>query len=240
MAAGRAQACDYARMESLRATLPGWRPPIGLFDKPADARLRTTPLSCSQLAIATYGDPTHNDLLSSLDPVLSTAELSDHTVRRLVGRRATTAANANRICEWSQVIDRDGDEHVYGLNYQGQILVDGARQRNGTTFLFSERLYNADGLMTEERRPTRGDSAWNPSAGYTRFQSNEVQPTNHNGWDEWLPVFWARRMNLVRTQEYPKGGEVVDFDERTNAFTRTVRPLPALQIRATVQSARPG
>jgi hypothetical protein len=191
-----------------------------------DARLSSTPLSCGQLSAATYGDPTHNDLMSALDPNGTTAKLSDHKLRRLVGYRAVTATSGNRICEWSQMVDRDGEQHFFGLNFRGQILVHAIQERapaqgGGANFIFDETLYTADGMVAEQRRPVRGAPLWQTADGYTRFDYQEIDPTNNSGWDEWLPVFWARRMNVVRVEEHPRTGEILDFDEAADAFVKS-------------------
>lgn len=223
--------CNYSRMEQLRTELPGWTPPVEYFESPAatariDLPLASTPLSCQQLSAAVYGDPTHNDLMSTLDPVEQTPELSDHIVRRIVGRRPITGANGNRICAWTQMRDRDGDLHVYGMNFRGQILVDAVEVRPAAgppasgTFLYSETLYNPDGMPMQRRRTVRGLQQWRPIDGYDRFTFDEIDPTGNRGWDEWLPAFWARRMNLLRLDVHPRGGQVVDFDENARAFAR--------------------
>jgi RHS repeat-associated protein len=226
--------CDFNRMESLRTELPGWKPPVAYFDAPVRhpqvaSRLFRTPLACEQLAAGTYGDPTHNDLMTSLEPITATPALFDHTARRIVGRRAVTAADANRICAWSQVTDRNGDSRYFGLNFMGQILVNAVRERKGTGFVFSETLYTADGMVAVQRRPQRGTRPWQPSDGYTLYQYDEIDPSGHQGWDAWLPVFWSRRMNLVRIEEHPKGERVLDFDEKSQDFRRTFGRYQAFQ-----------
>src|SRR5439155_489096 len=143
-------ACDYDEMEEARKKLPGWKEPIDYFDIPAmtsleEARLSSTPLACGQLSAATYGDPTHNDLMSALDPIRTTAKLSDHQVRRLVGYRVVTTTNGDRICEWSKMVDRDGEKHFFGLNFRGQILVHAIQEQapaqgGGANFIFHETL----------------------------------------------------------------------------------------------------
>jgi RHS repeat-associated protein len=221
-----ARACNYKSMESLRTELPGWKKAVPYFDPTVmhpqiGGRLFSTPLSCDQLSVATYGDPTHNDLMSSLEPIRSTPQLSDHIVRRLVGRRKITAANGNRICSWTQMTDRDGIDHYYGLNFRGQILVNAVREKSGSGFIFTETLYNADGMVTQKRRPVRGPRLWQPTDGYTLLKYDEIDPTGNRRWNEWLPVFWARRMNLLRSEEHPESGEVLSFDETTKTFATT-------------------
>lgn len=223
-------ACTFSASDKARQELPGWEKPVEYFETSfkadaEDSRLLSTPMSCEQLALGTFGDPTHNDLMSSLLPITTSAQLSDHSVFRIVGRRQTTAANGNRICAWNQLIDRNGGVHYYGMNFRGQVLVDAVQESNprgsGSDFIFSERVYNADGLVVQERRPVRGTHRWQPDDGYTRSFFDEIDPSKDKGWDAWLPVFWAHRMNLLRTEEHPAGREVLDFDEHANSFIKS-------------------
>ncbi len=216
-------ACNYGLTEKLRATLPGWREPIPYFNATVDARkggrLYTTPLTCEQLTIATYGDPTHNDLVSELEPIRNTPESFDHIVKRISGRRPVIAADGNRICAWNEVVDRNGDKRFYGMNFRGQIMVEAVRENHSRGFIFTETLYNADGMVFQQRRPMRGTNPWQASDGYTQYRYDEIDPVGSKGWDEWLPVFWARRMNLLRGEEHAKGSTVLNFDEAQGVFT---------------------
>jgi RHS repeat-associated protein len=214
-------ACNYPSTALLMSRLPGYQSTLAYTDSLASEiqpdvtrPLYRSRLTCDQLALAQFSDPTHNDLISTLEPITSTATLTDHIAIRLVGRRPTIAANTNRICSWSRLIDRDGDEHYYGLNYRGQVLADGVRQRSTSTFLFTDRLYNADGLVVQERRPSSGPQPWPAAAGYTAYTYDEIDPRGNGGWNDWLPVFWSRRMNLLRVEEHPAGINVLDDQER--------------------------
>src|SRR5439155_25549133 len=144
-------------------------------------RLFRTPLTSEQLALAQLSDPAHNDLLSTLYPVTSTPFLNDHTVSRIVGRRKFVAANANRICNWVQFINRNGDLIYHGLNYRGQVLVEALKARLGPDYIFTEHLYNADGLMVQTHRPTSGPQPWTPLAGSTILKYDEVEPLGNGG-----------------------------------------------------------
>ena len=114
--------------------------------------------------------------------------------------------NGNRICGWAKMIDRDGTVHYYGLNYRGQVLVDAVQERVSGQFVFTERRYNADGMLAQERRPQRGTTP--NSEGSTNYTYDEIDPKGRNDWNDWLPVFWSRRANLLRVTEAPLGGLV--------------------------------
>ncbi len=222
-------ACNYAAMEPARTNVPGYTDTVPYYDPiPAEThpdfclRLFRSRLTSEQLALAQLSDPTHNDLLSTLHPVVSTDFLNDHAVSRIVGRRKFVAANANRICNWVQFINRDGDGVYYGLNYRGQVLVEALKERGGLNlnYIFTEHLYNADGLMVQTRRPTSGPQPWTPLAGSTLFKYDEIEPRGNRGWNEWLPVFWSRRANLLRVEEVAAGGEVWDELEASGALVK--------------------
>lgn len=204
------KACNYDLMELRKAELPGYVPtvqyyvPVSEETQPKLERpLYRTHLTCGQLAEAHLSDPAHNDVLSSVHPITETPLTTDHFAVRIVGHRRTIAANMNRICTWTRFVDRDGDVHYYGLNYRGQILVEAIKERTSGQFIFSEKLYSADGAIFQERRPTRGPNAWTVDAGYTAYFYDEIEPQGNNGWNDWLPAFWARRMNLMRIEEHP-------------------------------------
>lgn len=222
------QACNYQLMETLRTELPSYRPTYAYTDTlPSEAHpdftrgLYRSRIGCDQLAVAQLSDPTHNDLISTLVPITSTPTLTDHVALRVVGRRPTVAANMNRICTWTQLIDRDGDIHYYGLNYRGQVLVDVVKERASNHFIFAERLYNADGLVVQERRATRGAQPWRPIDGSTVYSYDEIDSPGNQGWNDWLPVFWSRRANLLRVREQAAGAGVIDKLEPAGAGTTT-------------------
>ena len=222
--------CNYSQMAAKLKELPGYQERLPYYDvKDSEAhpnlagQLYRSRLSPEQLALAQVSDPTHNDLLSVLEPNPATPnDRKDHIAKRLVGRRHTISQNANRICAWVQMVDRDGDTHFYGLNYHGQPLVEAVKERNSASFLFTERLFNADGLVVQLRRPTRGARLWSTDAGYTAYTYNEIDPKGNRGWNDWLPVFWSRRTNLLRMVEYAAGGEVVDDNELSGTFASSL------------------
>jgi hypothetical protein len=160
---------------------------------PAD-QLRRTWLTRAQLIAAQVGDPTHNDLLSTFEADPSNKLLA--FIRHVVGRRRLVAANANRICAWAKVTDRDGNVAWHGVNYRGQVLVQADQDWTGR-FRFTERLYNADGSLVEYRRPALEGQPWQ---GRVRLTYDEIGPTAQRGWAAWLPAFWARRTNLTRVE----------------------------------------
>ncbi|MBI3183965.1 MAG: hypothetical protein HYZ28_17655 [Myxococcales bacterium] len=229
------QYCSSKRTEEARKLLPGYRETLRYFEVKAMGladQLRRSRLSCEALAWAQMSDVTHNDLLSELVPIRSTPSLTDHFAVRIVGQRARIAADANRICAWTKTYDRDGDVRYSGLNYRGQVLVDAVEEAPGQ-FLFTETLYNADGNALQERRPTRGAS-WTASDGHTSYRYDEMDsatagnnnpalPTGGHSSGlptlaplitaEDFPAFWARRGNVLRVEEHPRSGSVVDVGE---------------------------
>lgn len=213
--------CDYQRMEVLRKSLPGYREELPYYQLPPEEQhpninlpLKRTLLTPAQLIHAQVGDPTHNDLLSGV--VKDPSGTSDYVFERILGRRKLTAANGNRICSWVRYRDRDGDVHYYGLNYRGQALVDAVEEKSGV-FVITERLVNADGHVVQERKPMLVGEKWTVSKGYKAFVYDEINPFGNRGWNEWLPVFWSRRSNLIRIEEHATGGSVVNSDEDGNA-----------------------
>jgi YD repeat-containing protein len=233
-AAGSDETCHLDWLGGLRAALPGYRGVYKYYqDAPrfhvagllaAAAQLMRTPLSCDTLALAQMSDPTHNDLLSELDPIPNpgggTSEIG--TARRIVGQRVRIAADANRICGWSKVVDRDGDLHYHGLNYRGQALVNAVLERATGSFIYSERLYNADGNLVIDRRPTRGQRPWTTSDGYTLYSYDEKRLTGGSEpLNDWLPVFWSRRANLQAVTEFARGGSVTDIAQAASVVATT-------------------
>ena len=222
--AAGAGACDFARMETERARLPGYAATRAYFDV-ADPerhpdfsrRLRRTRLTPDQLIAAQVGDPASNDLVSGAQG--GGASSGPLPIRRLLGRRAQLAANANRLCAWARLADRDGVVTYFGLNYRGQVLVE-AVQTSAGAITVTERLVNADGAPVQERRPVAADAAWASPAAFTAYAYDEIVPTDDAGWDEWLPAFWSRRGNVLRTEQ--RVALVTDEDEATGAFAPSV------------------
>lgn len=214
--------CDYDKMKKLIKELPGYQETLPYFspiEQEAHPNLRgrlyRSRLTCAQLAMSQMSDPTHNDLLSDLVPVLSTKDTTDHIAERIAGHRKSVAADANRICAWTDFRDRDGDLHYYGLNFQGQVLVDAVQERTTKDFIVTEHLYNADGMVLQTRRPTRGSKPWGTPAGYTAFTYEELNPGDNEGWNDWIPVYWSRRTNLLREETIAAGGGILDEPETT-------------------------
>lgn len=218
---GDKPACSYGAMEQRRQELPGFQRTLLYTDSlsseaqphPSRPLLRSR-LTCDQLAVAQLGDATHNDLISTLTAITITTPAGSVLTKtvpvQIIGQRAQIAANANRICGWTQHTDRDGFVHFFGLNYRGQVLVDALQERDTGDYIFSERLYNADGLVVQERRPTRGPHSWTENDGYTTFAYDEIDPAGNRGWNAWLPFYWSRRMNLLRVEERAAGGQVLN------------------------------
>ena len=218
-ARSRAGGCDYETMATLERQLPGYRDFLPYFDQPdappsRPARLWRTPLAAEQLAGAQLWDPTHNDLLSGQTD--NPAKPTQPYIERIVGRRRETSKNNNRICSWVKRTDRDGDVVYFGLNYRGLPLVEAVEEKPNS-FVYVDRFYNADGNLTEERRPTRSTATWRARDGRTRWFYDDFDPTGNRGWNGWLPVFWARWHNVIRVL-VESAGDAIDVDE-TGIFT---------------------
>ncbi len=175
--------CNYGDTENLREQLPDYHPTIPYYDVPESVSLQRTRLTCEQLALAQVSDPTHNDLISTLTPITSTPITTDFVATRITGNRQKVGVNVNRICVWNRLIDRDGNNHYYGLNYLGEALVDVIQDKVTTEFIFSEALYNPDGLIAQTRRPTRGSSQWTTASGYTTYLYDDIDPNGNSGWN---------------------------------------------------------
>jgi RHS repeat-associated protein len=217
--------CDYVAMEAERLSLPGWQEFVPYYDVPEAERhpqlnrpLRRTRLSRDQLLDAQVADPAHNDLVSAI--VSGPPGSSYPVTRRILGRRRIVAANANRICSWVRQIDRDGDVIFRGLNALGQVLVEAVAEPDGQ-YVVTEMLVNADGSLVQQRRPTRTPTDWTPARGSSVLTYDEIDPSDNRGWNEWLPVFWSRRRNLIRAEERAGSG-FVDEDEAAGSFGNSV------------------
>ncbi|ADP81182.1 MauE/DoxX family redox-associated membrane protein [Pseudofrankia inefficax] len=217
--------CDYGAMEQARAQLPGWRPYVpytagdpALATPAPTTRLTRTWLSPDQLAMAQVGDPTHNDLLSALEmldvPVAGGATKQVQRPHRITGRRQLVAVNANRVCRWTSIVDRDGDLRYYGLNYRGDLLVEarldrGANPEDELAWVFLERFVTADGDPALVRAAQRG-AALDTGVATTVYTYDVIDPTGSLGWDGSLPAYWTRRRNLLREEERAAGGAAND------------------------------
>jgi RHS repeat-associated protein len=112
--------------------------------------------------------------------------------------RDRVARNANRICRWAKVVDRDGNERWYGLNYLGKSLVEAVVAAEATDgFIFTETVYNADGNAVETREPVAGTSGL--AAGYTELRYEEVVPTTPEALEQ-NPDHWSKRNNLLEVR----------------------------------------
>jgi RHS repeat-associated protein len=221
--------CDLDSTRERARQLPGWRPSVAYYDAPRPRRprvppvseLRRTWLTRDQLIAAQVGDPTHNDLSYEVAP--NPADTLTVIVSRLVGRRHLVAANANRICQWVKMTDRDALVSWRGLNYRGQQLVLAEADFAGT-YRFSEWRYNADGLVVEHRPAAL---AGQRAARTISWTYDEIDPNGQAGWNEWLPAFWARRQNVLRTELALDGPVAVDDLETGQSTASATSPLSA-------------
>jgi|GEM_PF-4364571 RHS repeat-associated protein len=218
-------ACGIEKLPQFRTSLPGYSPSIDYYDLTSlpttelatpgvsyEQQLKRTWLSCETLALAETYDVRHNDLASTWSNALD----GGYVVESMTGRRKHTAANANRICEWTRYTDRDGDEHVTGLNFQGRPLVEAVKVigAEGEQWKVAETLYNADGNVLSQRRTS--SAAWTPSTGDTRYTYQE-EPIAPNSVGTTRPLHWEKRGNVVRVWQRPRGGIVNDEEEGSGA-----------------------
>ena len=188
-----------------KKSLPQWHPelPYYRFDEPTEGSdLRRSRLTCEHLAEIHGGDATHNGLLHKPE-LFGEGELRWKLIE---GDRRSLEADLKRICAWTMVVDRDGRERVYGLNFKGLTLVEAIHEPGsvGGEYLISETLYNADGNILEQREPTRGSAAWEPEDGYVQLNYDEfLQPEGPSDWEAWLPFWWTRRDNITSIERFP-------------------------------------
>lgn len=213
-------ACQLANLPFLKSQLAGYRASFDYFTRsiPArrpdaftwtdgvdpDARLLRSRLSCEALANAQSYNVATSDLQSTWH-----LDAGTMTATPLRGWRAVTNADANRICSWTKLIDRDGDIHVYGLNFQGRQLVQGVLV--DAKWKISENLFNADGNVISQRAVTEGSDPWTRAAGDVLTQYADLTADGK----EILPANWMRRANVVRTVERPLGTSVLELSEDT-------------------------
>lgn len=167
------------------------------------------------LARAQTWDARHNDLQWTW----AKQTLGDYVATRILGRRQFMNANANRVCAWTRLTDRDGDVHVYGLNYHGRVLVDAVHV--GPEWKFAETLYNADGNVISQRTLSQSQN-WTATSGDTRYSYMDLVGTGASLVAP-LPSYWARRGNVVRIIQRPRGGTVEDEIEGAPGTTQTSR-----------------
>ena len=195
-------ACEPASMDELQATLPGVRrefeyePPTIPVGEPVLVR---SAMTCEQIARAVLSDPFHNDNLSTLKPDRTTGVLNDWKPFLVHGRRKLAAANHQRICQWTKTTDRDGRIVWHGSNFRGQTVVT-AEQLSKADWRFTDRFYNADGHLVEERWPEEDDVQ-----GRTGWTEYEYEERSHeaSAAHRLIPGYWARRANLLRVTEHP-------------------------------------
>jgi hypothetical protein len=100
------------------------------------------------------------------------------------------------------------------------VLVEAVAEPDGQ-YVVTEMLVNADESLVQQRRPTRTPTDWTPARGSSVLTYDEIDPSDNRGWNEWLPVFWSRRRNLIRAEERAGSG-FVDEDEAAGSFGNSV------------------
>lgn len=219
--------CRNQRLPALRSRLPGYRPSFEYFDLSPQTpdndsatpgidvtsfELRRSRLSCDVLARAQTSDARSNDLVWTWQND-ATGQM---VANRSLGRRKYITLNANRICAWVRDADRDGIVRFVGLNFQGRPLVD-AVQGADNLWHFAETLYNADGNVIAQRRTLPETTTWSNGRGDTRYRYlDAIQPSNPG---QPMPWHWARRSNVVKVVERPRGTSVVEYQETAGGAT---------------------
>lgn len=213
------RACNLSKLPELRTKLPGYEPSLDYFDLALPTSDLATPgvswsqqlkrsrVSCETLALSQAYDVRHNDLASTW----AKASSGGYAFETMTGRRAFNAANANRICEWVEYVDRDGDTHLSGLNFHGRPLVEAVQVAG--VWKIAETLYNADSNVLSQRR-TVSQSRWQPDSGDTRYAYHE-EPISPHSLGTTRPFHWMRRANVIRIEVRPRGGRVGDEVEGT-------------------------
>ncbi|MCC6336466.1 MAG: hypothetical protein IT380_21075, partial [Myxococcales bacterium] len=234
-------ACKEKNLPGLRTQLAGYQPSFDYFDvtlptPPSGAQaaydtvtegvdlnmaLKRSRLSCEVLAMAQTWDARHNDLEWRWEKNAQGIMVAT----RIYGRRSYTSANANRICAWTKLADRDGVHHLYGLNYHGRPLVDAVLVTVGSQqeWRIAETLYNADGNVLSRRRTMPQAASWSPTAGDTRYQYMDTWKQPNGTVMEPTPCYWSRRGNLIKVVDRPRGGTIADFLESNPAIADTTK-----------------
>ena len=134
--------------------------------------------------------------LGSSGPLWDEEDLLDH--------RARVRAEINRICTWTQVTDRNGQDRFHGLSYSGAVLAEASWDESSSAWVVREQLVNEDGRPWHLRGPTTADTPWSPSDGWRELTWG----------DPGLPPATAKatrlRGNLTRLVQTPRGGAVLD------------------------------
>ncbi len=228
--ANRVPACKNQQLPILRSRLPGYQPSFRYFDltpqtphpdsltegiNVATFSLKRSRLSCEVLARAQTSDARSNDLAWTWQMVNG-----QMVANRSLGRRKFITLNANRICAWTKELSRDGIEKYTGVNFQGRPLVN-AVMGTGNVWRFAETLYNADGNVISQRRTLPEGTPWVDGQGDTRYTYSDPLQANPAGEPvQPLAWFWARRNNLLRVVERPRGGTVTEFQETSGGNTQ--------------------
>ena len=247
--AGNVPACKPEDEPKERTRLPGYRHTYDYYALPLatppaagpltdglvtagvdlDMPLQRSRLNCAQLAETQTFDVEHNDLQTWMTGRIGTSGTL-YNFESFAGRRAEMNLNANRICAWTKMTDREGQLHVYGFNYHGRTLVS-ATKVNGT-WKVAETLYNADGNVIAQRRVTSGATAWTPNDGDTRYgyiDGERVNGPNGPVFKEPAAFYWAQRRNVRAILERPRGGSVTDEVEGTSATETTLGRYTTLE-----------
>lgn len=175
--------------------------------------------------------------LYELHPIVGEHVFDDGTTN--YGGRDRIQRDASRICRWSHVVDREGNETWYGFNFQGSAVVEAVQDITTphADWIIKENIYNADGLLIESRRPystaNAGTSGWQAEHGKTEYSYYEPPLYNISSVITenvssrlWTPAVWSRRGNMIETKVYPRDdGSVINQTNKISITKYKYEPL---------------
>lgn len=218
--------CRINSRGKLKRRLPGWRPELTYFPLDDVQASPSTPkpiyrsrISCHELASRQIGDATHNGVMHGrvIRDTRGAWEI-------ISGRRDEIEDDLRRTCAWVKLIDRDGDETYYGLNFRGLTNVQAQRDDTGNAWIITEYIYNADGMIIQVRDPTLGALPWQDNQGAMEYEY--AQPDPEAGFKKWEPFWWTRRFNRLVERVVPTR----DNDHLAYAHRKESQGLVAQEI----------
>lgn len=150
-------------------------------------KIKRSFLNCETIARRQLADARHNGLLH----LSRSGEEAVASWETIEGIRGELETNQNRVCAWRVITDREGRRTYLGLNYTGRALV--TARFDGADYIIDEAIYNADGLVIQQRYPTTNRS-WEPVMGAELFVYEDPSLMGGQNWS--LPFAWSRRGNL--------------------------------------------
>ena len=204
--------CDPNRQLAMQLKLPSffrllpWSPLQDPSPNAAHPKVYRSRMTCNQIASHHESNARQNGLVQ--EGVSKPAGQTGLVWNRVQDSRDEIQQDHRRICQWAKITDRDRRVQYIGLNYRGQMVVEATLVDAQTnTFTLQETLYNADGNLIEKRGVHTSQEAWNPAHGYMTRAFQEIDPHGNNGSNDWIPLWWMKRMNLVEERQYPRADQ---------------------------------